>query len=164
MRRGLFAYVHPRSDVPEEEREALLEQLRRVYTLAVEESERVTQRQHGSTEYPKLTVRKSRPYDDIASKIEPDAPPMQVIFGVDRLVTLVDSLLEPSEKLGKVALSTQKSGVRERERLRTIAQNMAEQMGCFVETQDEAEGYTVWLYGPRNRIDVLVHALNMPSA
>src|SRR5579885_3060815 len=39
--RGLFAYVHPRADLPEERRAQLLAQLRRAYSIAVEESARL---------------------------------------------------------------------------------------------------------------------------
>src|SRR5581483_11619840 len=42
MGRGLFAYVHPRGDVSEEEREVLLARLRQVYDRAVAESDRLT--------------------------------------------------------------------------------------------------------------------------
>ncbi len=160
MKRSLFAYVLPSADVSDEERDAILERLRQVYTFAVEESERITHRRERTAERPKPAVRRRRPYDDLRSKIEPDAPPMQVIFGVDRLVTLVESLLEPEEKLGKVALTARKADTPGRERMLRIVQQMAGQMGCFVEAEEEAGEYTVWLYGPRQRVAAMVRALN----
>lgn len=160
MKRGLFAYVHPDAELPEEEREALLGKLRQAYTFAVEESERLAQRGRHSMEMPKPTVRRSRPADDLQERIEPDAPPMQVIFGTDRLVTLVDSLLEPEEKLGKLAISSRSTRVADQERMQTIAQRMAEQMGGIVEVEDGPEGRTIWLYGPRGRVNALAQALN----
>src|SRR5262249_2694291 len=39
MKRGLFAYVHPDTDLPQQDREILLQHLRRVYSTAVAESE-----------------------------------------------------------------------------------------------------------------------------
>lgn len=169
MGRGLFAYVTGRSDVSSEEREELLTQLRQVYTYAVEESERIVQRRTRSTGKsgiagaPQPTVRRSRPYDDLQAKIEPDAPPMQIIFGVDQLVTLVDSLLEPEEKLARVALAARNAHGVEQERITRIASTMAEQMNCDITIEDEPDTYTVWIYGPRNRIDVISQALKRPA-
>jgi hypothetical protein len=159
MQRSLFAYVHPSADLPEEEREALLEQLRRSYTLAVEESERIARRGARQVQSPRPTVRRSRPYDDIGAKLEPEAPPMQVIFGTGRLVTLVDSLLEPAEKLGRVALNARGAAAGAQERLLTIARGMADQMDCDTAVEDEPDGFTVWIYGPRARVDAITRAL-----
>ena len=41
MRRGLFAYVYPYSDVEADDRDTLLESVRRAYVHAVEESDRI---------------------------------------------------------------------------------------------------------------------------
>ncbi len=157
--RGLFAYIHPSADVPEEDREQLLAQLRRVYTTAVEESERIVRQRGRTAQQPKPSVRRTRPYNDIGTKLEPDAPPMQVIFGAGRLITLVDSLLEPDEKLGRLALSARGSDVAQQERLVRIARQMADQMECDTAVDDEPEGYTVWIYGPRKRVDTISKAL-----
>ena len=160
MRRSLFAYVHPSEELPEEERGALLERLRGAYTTAVEESERIErQRARGAAEQPKLTVRRTVPYGDIAARLEPEAPPMQVIFGAAQLVTLVDSLLEPEEKLGRVALSTHSADEATRERLFGIARDMAAQMDCDARTEIDGDEYTVWIYGPRVRVDAIAKAL-----
>lgn len=160
MKRGLFAYVHPSADVPDEAREALLAELRRVYTLAVEQSERMQRPRPPRAEQPRPSVRRRTPSEDLAASIEPDAPPMQVIFGTDRLVTLVDSLLEPEEKLGKVAISARNAGAPERERLLTTVQRMAGQLGCLVDVEDEPGDYTLWIYGPRARVAALGKVLS----
>jgi CpXC protein len=168
MGRGLFAYVTGRSDVSADEREELLVQLRQVYSYAVEESDRIVQRRardagkNGGANMPLPTVRRSRPYDDLQAKIEPDAPPMQIIFGADQLITLVDSLLEPEEKLARVALTARNTTSAEQERITRIASTMAEQMSCDIAIDDEPDTYTVWIYGPRNRIDVISQALKRP--
>lgn len=160
MKRSLFAYVLPSADVPEETREALLNELRRVYTLAVEQSERMAHPRSQRSEQPQPTVRRRTPSEDLAASIEPDAPPMQVIFGIDRLVTLVDSLLEPEEKLGKVAVSARNAGAPERERLLATVRRMADQLGCLVDVEDEPGDYTLWMYGPRARVATLSKVLN----
>src|SRR5215831_3868314 len=160
MKRGLFAYVLPRADVSDEEREALLTQLRHVYSRAVQESERITAAQRRPVDLPRPTVRRRTPQDDLRAQIEPDAPPMQVIFGVDRLVTLVDSLLEPEERLGKVALTTRSGQSADRERLAAVARRMAAQTQCQITIEDEPDEFTVWLYGPKSRTNAIARALN----
>src|SRR5262249_43161568 len=99
MRRSLFAYVHPSADLPQEDRETLLQHLRHISASAVEQSARIVPRRGNCGQQLRPRVRRSRPYDEIGVRLEPDAPPMQVIFGTGQLVTLVDSLLEPEEKL-----------------------------------------------------------------
>lgn|SRR5579859_448437 len=163
MKRGLFAYVSPSADVPDEARDALLNNLRRVYTQAVEASERLTSQSNPPIDLSRPTIRRRTPSEDLQARIEPDAPPMQVIFGTDRLITLVDSLLEPEEKLGKVALNARGAGPAERARLLSVARQLAEQSACQIEVEDEPEGYAIWLYGPRARINTLVKALNTPA-
>lgn len=163
MKRGLFAYVHPQSDLPEDERDALLERLRRVYTTAVVESERIspsTSSQRGRRPSP------SRPRDagGVPPAVsEPDVPPMQVIFGVDRLVALVESLLEPEERLGRVALTTHSADAAERRRLVGVARRMASEFGCQVDTEEGSGQFTVWLFGPRARVGTLVKMLHGAS-
>ncbi len=163
MKRSLFAYVLPRADVSDEERDALLAHLRQVYTQAVQESERLGRQQAPRLDAPRPTVRRRTPQDELRAQIEPEAPPMQVIFGVDRLITLVDSLLEPEERLGKVALTTRSAQRGDRERLTEVARRMADQMLCQITIQDEPDEYTVWLYGPRSRTNAIARALNAPA-
>lgn len=162
MQRGLFAYVHSSANLDEEEREHLLEQLRTVYAQAVEES---AHRRPRSSGRPRRSA-PSRPRDTAdlpPAVIEPDAPPMQVIFGVDRLVSLVDSLLEPAERLGRVALTTRSQSAQERGRLLTIARQMADQLDCQIEIEERAGTYTVGIFGPRSRISKLMDMLHSAS-
>ncbi|MEO7001981.1 MAG: CpXC domain-containing protein [Ktedonobacterales bacterium] len=163
MARGLFAYVHPNPDADDEDREALLARLRGVYTEAVTESERLTQPQQSQRASASDDITPKQTPDPFA---EPSAPPMQVIFGIEQLVTLVDSLLEPEERLGRVALTlpaAARSAGAARERVLTIARQMADQLGCFVAAEEEDGEYTVWIYGPRAQVERLAQALR-PSA
>ena len=162
MARGLFAYVHPDADLPDDEREELLEHLRAVYDQAVAESERLTQPSTGSRRGAvEPQVRRHLPYEDALKRISPDAPPMQVIFGMDDLMALVESLLDPEEKLSRVVLSTRARGAQERNRLLSVATRLAEQGHCLVEIEDLPEEYTVIIYGSRARIRQLNAALKL---
>jgi CpXC protein len=158
MARGLFAYVHPRGDVSDEEREVLLGRLRQVYDFAVAESDRLTQPRNQPRMPVEPRVKRRTPEDDLA-RIEPEVPPMQVIFGMDRLTTLVDSLLEPGERLARVALNTHSSAAEERTRLHDIAEHMAGEIGCLVEVEDAPDEYTAWIYGPRDKVNLIGKAL-----
>lgn len=159
MARGLFAYVHPDADAPEETRERLLERLREVYDEAVVESERIlAQRQRGAfpgAGAPKPNVRRRTPGDDLAARLEPDTPPMQVIFGVENLIALIDSLLEPDERLGRAALSARSAESAARERILTLARALADRLDLQMETEGAGRDFTVWLYGPRSRVSLL---------
>ncbi len=166
MRRGLFAYAHPNAEASDEERERLLERLRQVYDEAVGASERILaeERASQSASYsgqptPPLTVRRRTPAEDLSAQLEPNAPPMQVIFGREQLVALVDSLLEPEERLGRVALSARGAGPQERERVVSIAERLAGQLDLQLETEGQGSDLTVWLYGPRERISALASQL-----
>ncbi|HET9979600.1 MAG TPA: CpXC domain-containing protein [Ktedonobacterales bacterium] len=165
MARGLFAYVHPDADLPDDDREELLERLRSVYDQAVAESERLTQPSagsgsglHGAVE-PR--VRRHLPHEDALKRLSPDAPPMQVIFGIEDLTALVESLLDAEEKLGRVTLSTKASGEAERRRLLSVATRLAEQAHCLVEVEDLSGEYSVHIYGSRARIRQLGDALKL---
>lgn len=115
IERSLFAYVHPDADADEEVRERLLERLREVYDEAVAESDRILDQRHGA---PRPT-RNAR--DEMAARMEPDAPPMQVIFGIESLIALVDSLLEPEERLGRAALTARGVDSPARDRILALA-------------------------------------------
>lgn len=158
MRRGLFAYAHPNAEASDEERERLLDRLRQVYDEAVDTSERILAEERASERAqptPRLTVRRRSPGEDLSAQLEPNAPPMQVIFGREQLVALVDSLLEPEERLGRVALSARGAGPAERERVVSIAERLASQLDLQIETEGQGSDFTVWLYGPRERINAL---------
>ena len=158
MARGLFAYVHPRADVSDEERNVLLARLRQTYNMAVAESDRLTRPRHQPRASVEPRVRRHTPEDDLA-RIEPEVPPMQVIFGVDSLTTLVDSLLEPGERLARVALNTRSTAIEERTRLREIAERMAADIDCLVDIEDTPDEYTAWIYGPREKVNLVGKAL-----
>jgi hypothetical protein len=159
MGRGIFAYAHPNAEASDEERERLLERLRQVYDEAVDASERILAEERSSETAaqptPRLTVRRRSPGEDLSARLEPNAPPMQVIFGREQLVALVDSLLEPEERLGRVALSARGAGTEERERIVSIAERLAEQFDLQVETEGIGSDFTVWVYGPRAQIETL---------
>ncbi|HEX8983488.1 MAG TPA: CpXC domain-containing protein [Ktedonobacterales bacterium] len=163
MDRSLFAYVHPNGDATDEERDDLLQRLRKVYDEAVDTSQRIlSEERSGEEKRPpvtKLTVRRRSPGEDLKAQLEPNAPPMQVIFGMEALTTLVDSLLEPEERLGRVALSARGKVGEERERIVTIAAQIAKQFDLQVLTEGEGSDFTVWLYGPRERVELLAEHL-----
>jgi hypothetical protein len=159
MARGLFAYVHPDTEADEEMRERLLERLREVYDEAASAAERILeQRQRSSRSQsaaPQPALRRHTPSDDLASRLEPDTPPMQVIFGMENLIALVDSLLEPDERLGRAALSARGTEPIERERILTLARALSERLDLQMETEGAGRDFTVWLYGPRSRVSLL---------
>lgn len=153
LKRGLLAYVHPGAEPEEEDREELLQELGRVYTQAVEDSEELRPARSRS-------LARSRPRGTSEPVAEPDAPPMQVIFGLDRLVHLVESLLEPDERLGQVALTTRSQDPAERDRLLAIGRRLAEQLPLCQATASETGGvFTVRLFGPRAQVGQLVNLL-----
>lgn len=164
MARGLFAYVHPSADASDETRQQLLERLREVYDSAVEESERILSERHGATARrgapQQPLVRRLSPGDELAARLEPDAPPMQVIFGLEDLIALVDSLLEPDERLGRAALSAQMADPAARERVLTLARALAQRLDLQVETEGAGHDFTIWLYGPRSRVSLLNQRAN----
>lgn len=161
LKRGLFAYVHPGDEPDEEERDQLLRELGRVYTQAVEDSERVRPprpRRNAPGRPQSGSGGEARPV------AEPEAPPMQVIFGLDQLVKLVESLLEPEERLGQVSLTTRSQEPAERGRLLSVGRRLAEQMPlCQVDAQEAGGVYSVRLYGPRSQVGQLVQLLAQTS-
>jgi hypothetical protein len=157
--RGLFAYVHPRTDLPEEQREQLLEQLRRMYGRAVEQSLYLKEQQVRRRPGGAAGAEAARGSVEGEERLEPETPPLQVIFGVEQLCTLVNSLLLPEERLGKLALNSTSRQPEERQRFLAIARQMAQQMECQIEVEEEQDEYTVWLYGPRRAIGAMMREL-----
>jgi hypothetical protein len=86
---------------------------------------------------------------------------MQIIFGVEDLTALVESLLEPEEKLGRIVLSTHATGEQERHRLLSVANRLAERAHCLVEVEELPDEYTVLIYGSRARIRQINDALKL---
>ncbi len=140
---NLLAYVHPRSDAPEEARLLVLEQLRSVYVdLADEQQEYVEgQSKHGAVLQAE------------------ELPPLQVIFGMEQLNEVINAVLSPDERLGRLALSTQSRNEAERGQFLDIARKLASEMSCGVEVEDFPDKYTVWVFGSRRQIGALMREL-----
>lgn len=143
---NLLAYVHPRSDAPTEARHLILEQLRSVYMDIEEQAE---QREQLSNSGKLLT----------SEQIANELPPLQVIFGLDQLYALINGILSPEERLGKLALSTQSHNAAERGQFLHITRKLAMEMSCTWEVDDLPDEYTVWLYGSRRQIGALMREL-----
>ena len=160
LKRGLFAYVHPGAEPDEEERDQLLEALGQVYLQAVEDSEQMRPARQRQVAHSQ-----PRSADPLRQPVaEPETPPMQVIFGLDRLVHLVESLLEPGERLGQVALATRSQAQAERDRLLSIGRQFADKLPlCQVDASDAGGVFTVLVYGPRAQVGQLVHLLAQSS-
>jgi hypothetical protein len=146
---NLLAYVHPREDAPAEARHMILEQLRSVYMDIREQTEEQEQT---------LMDSKNGASDSIATN---DIPPLQVVFGLDQLYALINSVLGLEERLGRLALSTQSRNIAERGQFLHIARKLASEMGCAYEVEDMPDEYTVWLYGSRRRIGALMRELTV---
>jgi hypothetical protein len=130
---SLLAYVHPSKELPEEAKDAILEKLRATYTDID-------------------SIRTARGLDD-------EMPSLQVVFGVDQLIELINAHLEPDERLGKLALNTPSASEAERGRLLDIARKLASEMQCLVDVEDYPDEYTVWMYGSRRQIGALMREL-----
>ena len=143
---NLLAYVHPRSDAPEEARMLVLEQLRSVYVNLTEEQQeyvegRSEQRTHAAVQAEEL-------------------PPLQVIFGMEQLNEVINAVLTPDERLGRLALSTQSRSEAERGQFLDITRKLASEMACGVEVEDFPDEYTVWVFGSRRQIGALMRELS----
>lgn len=143
---NLLAYVHPRSDAPEEARLLILEKLRSVY-IDVQERQEQQGRQTNGRER------------SLTQTQEQEIPPLQVVFGLDQLNELINGILDPEERMGRLALSTQSRDDAERGQFLTIARKLASEMNCIVEVEDLPDEYTVWVYGARRQISALMREL-----
>jgi len=142
---NLLAYVHPRSDAPEEARMLVLEQLRSVYVnLTNEQQEYVEGRSEQRTR---------------AAVEAEQVPPLQVIFGMEQLNEVINAVLTPDERLGRLALSTQSRNEAERGQFLDITRKLASEMACGVEVEDFPDEYTVWVFGSRRQIGALMREL-----
>ncbi len=108
--RNLLAYVHPRTDAPEEARLLILEKLRTVYmNIANDNPGRNRQSIHvEQDDEPSEVVERVRTNGHYTAHLEQalDLPPLQVVFGLDQLGELINVSLNQDERLGKLALST----------------------------------------------------------
>ena len=143
---NLLAYVHPRSDAPEEARMMILEKLRSVYVDAVSIQEYQKNGNGGHT--VSITPLEAK-----------EMPPLQIVFGLDQLNALINGTLSPEERLGRLALSTYSRNEAERGQFLDIARKLAAEMDCNVEVEDLPDEYTVWLYGSRRQIGALMREL-----
>jgi hypothetical protein len=160
MKRSLFAFVHPNAELDDEDRNHVVEQLQRVYNQAVQDSQRIAAR---PPSHVTPTSAERDEWDVLSaarSMVDPDTPPMQVIFGLENLITLVDSLLEPEERLGHFALHSTSKVPEERKRFLQVAEQLARQSGCQLENQERDGTLTVEIYGSRACIGRLVSALH----
>lgn len=159
---NLLAYVHPRSDAPDEARNMILEQLRSVYRgIQSKEQEEGKEEQEEQDELSDEEIEQLLDGTNGASDRQAvnDLPPLQVVFGLDQLHALINGVLEPEERLGRLALSTQSRNNAERGQFLHIARKLASEMDCLYEVEDLEDEYTVWLYGSRRRIGALMREL-----
>lgn len=129
----LLAYVHPPGDLPDEAQDALLEQLRTTY-MNID------------------TMRAAQGKNE-------EMPTLQIVFGIEQLVELINIQLGPDDRLGKLALNTQSRSEAERGRMLDIARKLASEMQCLVDVEEYPDEYTVWLYGSRRQIGALMREL-----
>jgi len=152
---ALLVYVHPSAEIPDEARLLITDKLQNVY------SQIGTQGLYADSEGDstrKRSTRTSRNGSSTAQKPE-EVLPLQVVFGLDELIELINAELSQDERLGRLALSTQSHREAERGQLLDIARKFASEMHCQVEVEDMPDEYTVWLYGSRRQIGALMREL-----
>lgn len=143
---NLLAYVHPRSDAPEDARLIILEKLRSVY-MDVSRLREPGDEVSGDSV---VSITPSEPKE---------MPPLQVVFGIDQLGELINGVLSPEEKMGRIAMNTQSRNEAERGQFHDIARKLASEMGCCIEVEDLPDEYTVWFYGSRRQVGALMREL-----
>lgn len=147
---NLFAFVHPRSDVPEEGRLLILEKLRNVYENIAGDAEEHSQQETGGD---------TSSIEPGLSSTDPEAPPLQVVFGLDQLYGLINAVLSQDERLGRLALNTYSRDNAERGQLLHIARKLAQDMDCQIEVEELSDEFTVWLFGSRRKIGAIMREL-----
>lgn len=149
---NLLAYVHPRNDVPEEARLLILDKLSDVYSSIVggtdQCSDQESDRANDST----------KTFISLANQPQ-ELAPLQVVFGTDQLHGLINAVLSPGERLGRIALNTFSRDSAERGQLLHIARKLAQEMQCQIEVEDLSDEYTVWLFGSRRQIGAIMREL-----
>jgi hypothetical protein len=148
----LLAYVHPRPNLPDEARLLILEKLRTTYKDIV--ATQAQQEDNGNGKHIKggrvVAVSPSQ-----ASEF----PSLKVLFGLEQLTEVINGVLSPEERLGKLALHTQSRSEAARGQFLDIMRKFAVEMGCFIEVEDLPDEYTVWIYGSRRQIGVIMRVL-----
>jgi hypothetical protein len=143
----LLAYVHPRPNVPDEARLLILEKLRTTYKDIV--ATQVQQEEHGNGgRVVALSPSEAK-----------DFPSLKVLFGLEQLADIINGVLGPEERLGKLALHTQSRSEAARGQFLDIMRKFATEMDCFIEVEDLPDEYTVWIYGSRRQIGAIMRAL-----
>ncbi len=150
---GLLAYVHPHPDVPDEARLLILEKLRITYKDIVAAQVQQEGNENGEHVNGSCVVA-------LSPSEAQEFPPLKVIFGVEQLIDIINGVLGPEERLGKLALHTQSRSEAARGQFLDIMRKFAAEMGCFIEVEDLPDEYTVWLYGSRRRIGAIMRALS----
>ena len=146
---NVLAYVHPSADVPDEGRLLIVERLRQVYKEIVAQPQ-------SSDSQTDPAVRQGQPSVSVQT---PALPPLRIVFGLEALADMLNGILAPEEKLGKLALNTQSRDVAERGQFLDITRKLATDMSCFIDVEDWPDEYTVWIYGSRKQISALIQAL-----
>jgi CpXC protein len=150
--RNLLAYVYPRNDVPEEARLMILDKLSDVYTSIVGSADEHSEQENGGVcEESKSALSQADQNQEI--------PPLQVVFGIDQLQSLINAVLSQQERLGRIALNTFSKDSAERGQLLHIARKLAREMQLQVEVEELSDEYTVWLFGSRRQIGAIMREL-----
>ncbi|GAC1568824.1 MAG: hypothetical protein NVS3B14_19770 [Ktedonobacteraceae bacterium] len=144
---NLLAFVHPRSDVPEEARLLILDKLQTTYDTIV-----------GDADEDHLGAANHTLSSEAAEQIA-ETPPLHVIFGLDQLAEVINAVLSQDERMGRLALNTFSRDEAERGQLLHIARKLAREMQCQVEVEDLPDEYTVWLFGARRQIGAIMREL-----
>ncbi len=149
---GLLAYVHPRPNISEEARLLILEKLRTTYKdiVATQVQEEDCKDGDGANGGRAVALSPSQ-----ASEF----PPLKVLFSLEELADIINGVLSPEERLGKLALHTQSRSEAARGQFLDIMRKFAAEMGCFIEVEDLPDEYTVWLYGSRRQIGAIMRVL-----
>jgi hypothetical protein len=149
---GLLAYVHSRPNIPEEARLLILEKLRTTYKDIVATQVQGEGCKDGDSVNGGRAVALS---PSQASQF----PPLKVLFSLEKLADIINGVLSPEERLGKLALHTQSRSEAARGQFLDIMRKFAAEMGCFIEVEDLPGEYTVWLYGSRCQIGAIMRVL-----
>ena len=147
----LLVYVHPRADIPEEARTLILEKLRTVYMDANKSSQQDTEQETAAEQGDRFTA--------LTHSQAKEMPPLKVVFGLEQLSEVINNVLVPEDRLGRLAMSTQSRSAAERGQFHDIARKLATEMGCCIDVEDYPDEYTVWLYGSRRQIGALMRDL-----
>ncbi|HYX49569.1 MAG TPA: CpXC domain-containing protein, partial [Ktedonobacteraceae bacterium] len=149
---NLLAYVYPRNDVPEEARLMILDKLSDVYTSVVGDTEEHSAQENGG-------VNDGSGGSISLADQDQEIPPLQVVFGIDQLQSLINAVLSQEERLGRIALNTYSRDSAERGQLLHIARKLAQEMQLQVEVEELSDEYTVWLFGSRRQIGAIMREL-----